>query len=86
MRMYNRRMIELFSRQINYPPEPDTLSFLAKNGVRFREIQAEMDLRTSGRSYLTPWISVRYMTRMLLSILLIQSFRAGKSLQGGDKT
>lgn len=86
MRMYNRRMIELFSRQINYPPEPDTLSFLAKNSVRFREIQAEMDLRTTGHSYLTPWISVRYMTRMLLSILLIQSFRAGKSLQGGDKT
>ena len=68
MRMYNRRMIELFSRQINYPPEPDTLSFLAKNGVRFREIQAEMDLRTAGTSYLTPWISVRDMTRMLLSI------------------
>jgi hypothetical protein len=86
MRMYNRRMIELFSRQINYPPEPDTLSFLAKNGVRFREIQAEMDLRTAGTSYLTPWISVRYMTRMLLSILLIQSFRAEQRRGGGKET
>ena len=86
MRMYNRRMIELFSRQINYPPEPDTLSFLAKNGVRFREIQAEMDLRTTGHSYLTPWISVRYMTRMLLSILLIQSFRAEQKRGGGKET
>ena len=62
MRMYNRRMIELFSRQ------------------------AEMDLRTAGTSYLTPWISVRYMTRMLLSILLIQSFRAEQRRGGGKET
>ena len=26
MRMYSRRMIELFSRHVNYPPEPDSLS------------------------------------------------------------
>ncbi len=75
MRMYNRRMICMFARHINYPPEPDTISWLAKNGAKIAEIQAEMDLRTAGRSYLTPMNAVRYMTRTLVSILFIQSFR-----------
>lgn len=87
MRMYGRRMIELFSGHINYPPEPDTLSWLIKNGAKVVEIQAKMDLRTAGASYLTPVNAVKYMTRTLLSILLIQSFRAddprGKTARRG---
>lgn len=76
MRMYSRRMIELFSDHINYPPEPDTLSWLVKNGARVAEIQAVMDLRVAGVSYLTPLNAVKYMSRTLLSILFIQSFRS----------
>ncbi len=75
MRMYNRRMIRLFSSHINYPPEPDTLSGLIQNGANVAEIQAVMDLRTAGVSYLTPLTAANYMVRTLLSILLIQSFR-----------
>ena len=83
MRMYDRRMIHLFANQINYPPEPDTVSWLVKNGVKVAEVQAYMDERTAGVSYLTPMNAVRYMTRTLISILFIQSFRVKEKLKGG---
>lgn len=83
MRMYDRRMIHLFANQINYPPEPDTVSWLVKNGAKVAEVQAYMDERTAGVSYLTPMNAVRYMTRTLLSILFIQSFRVKEKLKGG---
>lgn len=80
MRMYDRRMIQLFANQINYPPEPDTVSWLVKNGAKVAEVQAVMDERTGGVSYLTPMNAVRYMTRTLISILFIQSFRVKEKL------
>ena len=83
MRMYDRRMIHLFANQINYPPEPDTVSWLVKNGAKVAEVQAYMDERTAGVSYLTPMNAVRYMTRTLISILFIQSFRIKEKLKGG---
>ena len=84
MRMYDRRMIHLFANQINYPPEPDTVSWLVKNGAKVAEIQAVMDERTGGVSYLTPMNAVRYMTRTLISILFIQSFRVKEKLKGAS--
>ena len=83
MRMYDRRMIHLFANKINYPPEPDTVSWLVKNGAKVAEVQAYMDERTAGVSYLTPMNAVRYMTRTLISILFIQSFRVREKLKGG---
>ena len=83
MRMYDRRMIHLFANQINYPPEPDTVSWLVKNGAKVAEVQAYMDERTAGVSYLTPMNAARYMTRTLISILFIQSFRVKEKLKGG---
>lgn len=75
MRMFNRSMIEEFARNMNYGPEPDTLSYLIKNGARVAEVQVTMDERLAGVSYLTPVNAAKYMVRMLLSILLIQNFR-----------
>ena len=83
MRMYDRLMIHLFANQINYPPEPDTVSWLVKNGAKVAEVQAYMDERTAGVSYLTPMNAIRYMTRTLISILFIQSFRVREKLKGG---
>jgi glycosyltransferase involved in cell wall biosynthesis len=77
MRMYSRKIIEEFANRINFAPEPDTISWLLKNGAKAAEIQAKMDLRTGGRSYLTPLTAARYMIRILLSILFIQNFRGG---------
>lgn len=75
MRMFSRSMIEEFARNMNYGPEPDTLSYLIKNGARVAEVQVTMDERLAGVSYLTPVNAAKYMVRMLLSILLIQNFR-----------
>ena len=75
MRMYNEKMIRIFAKMINYAPEPDTMSLLMRHGAITAEIQAVMDLRTAGVSYLTPFVAVNYMVRTLISILFIQRFR-----------
>lgn len=75
MRMFNRKMIEEFSKGLNYGPEPDTISYLLKQGARVAEVPVIMDERTGGASYLTPINASRYMIQMLVSILFIQNFR-----------
>lgn len=78
MRLFNRKMIEEFSRDANYAPEPDTVSYLMKNGVQVREVQVEMSERIRGESYLNPISSAKYMLKMGVSIILIQWFRKRK--------
>ena len=34
MRMFNREMIQEFALRLNYGPEPDTISFLVKQGAQ----------------------------------------------------
>lgn len=75
MRMFNRKIMKECALNINYGPEPDTVSFLIKNGATVAEVQAEMDERIAGQSYLTAFKSISYMVRMLISILVIQNFR-----------
>ena len=75
MRMFNSRMIKECATNINYGPEPDTVSFLIKNGASVAEVQASMDERTTGESYLNAFKSISYMVRMLISIIVIQNFR-----------
>ncbi len=79
MRMFNRKMIEEFAKGLNYGPEPDTISYLLKQGARVAEVQVVMDERTCGVSYLTPVNAARYMIQMLVSILFIQNFRKRES-------
>ena len=75
MRMFNKKMIEEFALNMNYGPEPDTVSYLLKQGATIAEVQVSMDERIAGTSYLTFGRSMMYMMRMLISILLIQNFR-----------
>lgn len=76
MRAYNRRMIKELAYGPNLGPEPDTLAYLMrKKGARVAEVQATMDERIAGESYLNFKSSASYMTRMALSVLLIQFFR-----------
>lgn len=76
LRMYNRGMIDLFANRLNFAPEPDTISFLIKNGAKVAEVPVHVAEREGGQSYLRPFNAARYMVRMLTSILLIQNFRA----------
>lgn len=75
MRMYNRRMIETFARDIDISPEPDTISLFIRKGAKVIEIPAEMRERQGGTSYLRYFSAVSYMTRICLSLLLFQWFR-----------
>lgn len=78
MRMYNRKTIKECAVNINYGPEPDTVSFLMKNGAKVVEVQADMDERIAGESYLNAVKSMSYMVRMLSSIIILQNFRKRK--------
>ena len=75
MRLFNRAMVEEFAQNLNYGPEPDTISYLIKNGAAVKEVQVEMGERIAGHSYLTMMKSVQYMVKIAISILLIQWFR-----------
>ena len=75
MRMYNKPLIDEFAYRLNYAPEPDTVSYLIKQGARVSEVQAHMNERLTGVSYLTPINAAKYMLRIVISILFIQNFR-----------
>lgn len=75
MRMFNRKLILEFAEGLNYGPEPDTVSYLLKQGAKVAEVSVVMDERLLGASYLTPVNASVYMIKMLLSIVLIQNFR-----------
>ncbi len=78
MRMFSKSMIEEFAKNLNYGPEPDTISYLIKNGARVSEVQVKMEERQFGESYLNLTGSIKYMTKMLISIFLVQNFRKRK--------
>lgn len=75
MRMFNRQMIREFALNINYGPEPDTVSYLLKQGAKIAEVPVKIADRAGGESYLRPMVAVGYMIRILVSILVIQNFR-----------
>lgn len=75
MRMFSRNMIKEFAQNLNYGPEPDTMSYLIKNGAKISEVPVKMEERQFGTSYLNLIGAVKYMSRMLISILLLQNFR-----------
>lgn len=75
MRMYDKKMIKEFALNINYGPEPDTISYLIKNGATIAEVPVKMNERKTGESYLNIRKSIMYMLRMFISILFVQFFR-----------
>ena len=81
MRLFNKKMIAEFALNMNYGPEPDTISYLLKQGATIAEVQAKMDERIAGESYLNMTKSMMYMLRMLLSILVIQNLRKRREVK-----
>ena len=75
MRLLNRNMLKEFALNLNYGPEPDTISYLLRGGITLSEVQVEMDERLEGESYLNAARSMKYMFHMVISILVIQNFR-----------
>lgn len=75
MRLFSEGLIKEFALNVNYGPEPDTVSYLLNNGVKVAEVQVLMQERQAGESYLTLSRSIKYMVHMFVSILIIQNFR-----------
>ena len=75
MRMFNKKMIDIFSESINLGPEPDTIAYLIRNGAKVGEVSVKMRERLAGKSYLTAFNALTYMLRMALSILIVQFVR-----------
>lgn len=78
MRLFDKQMIPLFANELDFGPEPDTISLLMRWGYKVEETQVEMRERVAGESYLNFTKSVAYMLRMSISILLVQWFRRKK--------
>ncbi len=73
MRAYDKKAIEEFIRNTSLTPEPDTLVYMLKKGLKIKEVQVEMKDREFGESYLTPIKSMKYMINMVSSIIFIRS-------------
>lgn len=76
MRLFGKRVLEEFATDMNYGPEPDTISYLMKKKkIKVREVQVKMNERIAGESYLNVMRSIEYMILMCFSIVFIQHFR-----------
>lgn len=75
LRAYNKSCIRDYALDSNNPPEPDTLVYMLKKGRKIKEIQVQMNEREFGESYLNLGNTIKYMSRMIISIFLIQPFR-----------
>lgn len=82
MRLFGRSVMQEFANNINYGPEPDTVSYLLRKGAKVSEIQVKMDEREAGTSYLNFTKSILYMMRMMISIVIIQNFRERPKTKG----
>lgn len=82
MRAFDARMIKQMALGLNFGPEPDTVSYLIKRAnAKVVEIPVEMQERVAGESYLSLNNSIKYMLRMMISIVFVQLFR--KKIDGG---
>jgi len=75
MRLYNKKMIEIFATKHDIAPEPDTLAYFIRKGLKTVEVPVKMQERFAGKSYLSVSRSVSYMLRTCISILILQWFR-----------
>lgn len=75
MRMVDRAIMKQIAFDPNCGPEPDTWAYFVRNGAKMAEVQVDMNEREAGQSYFTLARSAKYMFRMLVSIVFINSFR-----------
>lgn len=81
MRIYSKRVIKAYATEMNFNPEPDTISYLIRCGAKVEEVQVEMSDREEGESYLNWKTSIIYMIKVCFSIIIIQAFRKKKVLE-----
>ena len=67
-----------FVTNTSLTPEPDTMVYMLKKGLKIKEVQVEMKEREFGKSYLTPIKSMKYMVNMIFSIVFIRAITRKK--------
>ena len=77
-RAYDKACIRDYATEMNNPPEPDTLVYMLRKNRKIKEVQVQMSEREFGESYLDLVNTIKYMSRMMVSIFLIQPFRQVK--------
>ena len=77
-RAYDKACIRDYATEMNNPPEPDTLVYTLRKNRKIKEVQVQMSEREFGESYLDLVNTIKYMSRMMVSIFLIQPFRKVK--------
>lgn len=77
-RAYDKACIRDYATEMNNPPEPDTLVYMLRKNRKIKEVQVQMSEREFGESYLNLVNTIKYMSRMMVSIFLIQPFRKVK--------
>ena len=77
-RAYDKACIRDYATEMNNPPEPDTLVYMLRKNRKIKEVQVQMSEREFGESYLDLVNTIKYMSRMMVSIFLIQPFRKVK--------
>lgn len=78
MRAYNKKTYIEYANDMNNPPEPDTLVYMIYKGKKIKEVQVEMNERLYGETIFNMSAAIKYMTRIVCSILFIQPFRKRK--------
>jgi len=78
MRAYNKNAIKEFITNSSLTPEPDTLVYMIKKGMKVKEVQVVMKDREFGESYLNAFKSIEYMATMLFSIIFVRAFTSKK--------
>ena len=77
-RAYDKACIRDYATEMNNPPESDTLVYMLRKNRKIKEVQVQMSEREFGESYLDLVNTIKYMSRMMVSIFLIQPFRKVK--------
>lgn len=74
MRAYDKKAIEEFNKNASLTPEPDTLVYMIKKGLKVEEVQVEMNEREFGESYFNPFKALEWMINVFIAIIFIRSF------------
>lgn len=70
-RAVNKDVIKLFAKSYPYDyPEPDTTMQLIVKNKKIKEIPVEMYKRTTGKSFVSPLKSVKYMVKVTLALFI----------------
>ncbi len=80
MRVYDRKMLEYYAREINAAPEPDDLVYHLRRGAKVAEVQVVMGKRLAGLSYFNVFSGAWFIIYMTISILFVQMFRPKRRL------